>query len=159
MTEFNGLAYFAEIPPPSSTCSAAGLRRHADAHQQAEHFCLCLCSNGDTKHVLLFPRRPEGVFDFAAEALDLADRLQTPIFVMTDLDIGMNQRSASRWNGRRPPVRPWQGDDRRPSFEAGKRTSAVTSTSTATGIPFRTYPGTHPKRGDLFITRGTTKDR
>src|SRR3546814_12360301 len=68
--------------------------------QQADRLSGGYASNGDTNHVLLFPEDPSECFDFAAEALDLADRLQTPVFVMTDLDIGMNHRLCEpfRWD-------------------------------------------------------------
>jgi 2-oxoglutarate ferredoxin oxidoreductase subunit alpha len=73
-------------------------------------------SHGDTKHVLLFPEDPDECFEMSAQALDLADRLQTPVFVMTDLDIGMNQRLCRpfKWDDSRE-IRPRQGDDPRRS--------------------------------------------
>src|SRR3546814_4763958 len=60
--------------------------------QQSDVLACAYASHGDTKHVLLFPEDPRECFEFAAAAFDLADRLQTPVFVMSDLDIGMNQR-------------------------------------------------------------------
>jgi pyruvate/2-oxoacid:ferredoxin oxidoreductase alpha subunit len=77
--------------------------------QQADLLSCAYASHGDTKHVLLFPEDPHECFDFAAAALDLADRLQTPIFVMTDLDIGMNHRLCE----------PLQWDDAR-RYDRGK---------------------------------------
>ena len=77
--------------------------------QQSDVLACAYASHGDTKHVLLFPEDPKECFEFAAEALDLADRLQTPVFVMTDLDIGMNQRLC----------KPLEWDDAR-SYDRGK---------------------------------------
>jgi 2-oxoglutarate ferredoxin oxidoreductase subunit alpha len=113
-------------------------------------------SHGDTKHVLLFPEDPHECFEFAAQALDLADRLQTPIFVMSDLDIGMNQRLCA----------PFAWDDTRQydrgkvmtaaELEAGKDFGRYKDVD-GDGIPYRTYPGTHPSKGAYF-TRGTSRD-
>jgi 2-oxoglutarate ferredoxin oxidoreductase subunit alpha len=124
--------------------------------QQADILACAYASHGDTKHVLLFPEDPYECFEFAASALDLADRLQTPIFVMTDLDIGMNQRLSA----------PLQWDDERKmdrgkvmtheALESGTHFGRYTDVD-GDGIPYRTYPGTHPSRGAYF-TRGTTKD-
>jgi 2-oxoglutarate ferredoxin oxidoreductase subunit alpha len=106
--------------------------------------------------VLLFPEDPYECFEFAAEALDLADRLQTPVFLMTDLDIGMNQRLAN----------PFKWDDSRKydrgkvmtaaDLEAGKEFGRYLDVD-GDGIPFRTYPGTHPTKGAYF-TRGTSRN-
>jgi len=106
--------------------------------------------------VLLFPEDPRECFEFTADALDLADRLQTPVFVMTDLDIGMNHRLC----------RPFNWDETRmidrgkvmtaAELEAGKNFGRYLDVD-GDGIPFRTYPGTHPTKG-AFFTRGTTKD-
>jgi 2-oxoglutarate ferredoxin oxidoreductase subunit alpha len=114
-------------------------------------------SHGDTKHVLLFPEDPAEAFELGALAFDLADRLQTPIFVMLDLDIGMNHRLC----------RPFVWDDAR-TYDRGKvMTAAELDTGKdfgryldvdGDGIPYRTYPGTHPTRGSFF-TRGSTRDR
>ena len=158
MTEFIGLAYFAEIPATLINVQRGGPSTGMPTRtQQADIVSCAYASNGDTKHVLLFPEDPHECFEMAATALDLADRLQTPIFVMTDLDIGMNQRLT------RPFV--WD-DDRR--YDRGKVMTAEELESgkvfgryldvDGDGIPYRTYPGTHPKRG-AFFTRGTTKDR
>src|SRR6185369_11581140 len=113
-------------------------------------------SHGDTKHVLLFPEDPRECFEFSAEALDLADRLQTPIFVMTDLDIGMNQRLCE----------PFVWDDKR-EYDRGKvmtremldegRDFGRYLDVDGDGIPYRTYPATHPTKGGYF-TRGTTRN-
>jgi len=158
MTEFIGLAYFAEIPAFIVNVQRGGPSTGMPTRtQQADILSCAYASNGDTKHVLLFPEDPKECFDFAAEGLDLADRLQTPVFLMTDLDIGMNQRLCE----------PFQWDDAR-AYDRGK---VMTREELETGkpfgryldvegdgIPYRTYPGTHPTKG-AFFTRGTTKDR
>ncbi len=158
MTEFIGLAYFAEIPATIINVQRGGPSTGMPTRtQQADLLSCAYASNGDTKHPLLFPEDPKECFDFAAAALDLADRLQTPIFLMTDLDIGMNTRLCE----------PLVWDDNRKydhgkvmtaeELEAGKNFGRYLDVD-GDGIPYRTYPGTHPKRG-AFFTRGTTKDR
>ncbi|MEO6263363.1 MAG: 2-oxoacid:acceptor oxidoreductase family protein, partial [Luteimonas sp.] len=93
MNEFIGLAYFAEIPVTIIDVQRGGPSTGMPTRTQQSDILACAhASHGDTKHVLLFPEDPHECFEFAAAALDLADRLQTPVFVMTDLDIGMNQR-------------------------------------------------------------------
>ena len=93
MTEFIGLAYFAEIPVTIINVQRGGPSTGMPTRTQQSDLLACAyASHGDTKHVLLFPQDPAECFEFAATALDLADRLQTPVFLMTDLDIGMNQR-------------------------------------------------------------------
>jgi 2-oxoglutarate ferredoxin oxidoreductase subunit alpha len=157
MTEFIGLAYFAEIPATIINVQRGGPSTGMPTRtQQADLIACAYASHGDTKHVLLFPEDPYECFEFTAQALDLADRLQTPVFLMTDLDIGMNQRLTA----------PFQWDDAR-RFDRGKVMSADELEAgrdfgryldvDGDGIPFRTLPGTHPTRGSFF-TRGTTKD-
>ena len=158
MTEFIGLAYFAEVPAVIINVQRGGPSTGMPTRtQQADILSAAYASNGDTKHVLLFPEDPRECFEFGAESLDLADRLQTPVFVMTDLDIGMNQRLCN----------PLAWDDSR-TFDRGKVMTAEELDAGKTfgryldvdgdGIPFRTIPGTHPTKGAYF-TRGTTKDR
>ncbi len=159
MTEFIGLAYFSEIPAVIINVQRGGPSTGMPTRtQQADILSCALASNGDTRHVLLFPEDPKECFDHAATALDLADRLQTPVFVMTDLDIGMNHRLCA----------PFEWDDSR-AYDRGKVMSAEDLQNASAkfgryldvdgdGIPFRTYPGTHPTKGSFF-TRGTTKDR
>ncbi|HVH74181.1 MAG TPA: 2-oxoacid:acceptor oxidoreductase subunit alpha [Stellaceae bacterium] len=158
MQEFIGLAYFAEIPAVifdiQRGSPSTGMPTRT---QQADIISAAYASHGDTKHVLLFPQDPRESFEFAAEALDLADRLQTPVFVMMDLDIGMND-----WL-----VEPLQWDEARKydrgkvldfdALEKGVEFGRYLDVD-GDGIPYRTYPGTHPTRG-AFFTRGTTKDR
>jgi 2-oxoglutarate ferredoxin oxidoreductase subunit alpha len=157
MTEFIGLAYFAEIPVTIIDVQRGGPSTGMPTRtQQADIVSCAYASHGDTKHVLLFPEDPKECFEHAAAALDLADRLQTPVFVMTDLDIGMNQRLC----------KPFEWDDAR-SFDRGKVMSAEELEAgkefarykdvDGDGIPWRTLPGTHPAKGAYF-TRGTTRD-
>jgi 2-oxoglutarate/2-oxoacid ferredoxin oxidoreductase subunit alpha len=157
MTEFIGLAYFAEIPVTIINVQRGGPSTGMPTRtQQADILSCAYASHGDTKHVLLFPEDPHECFDHAATALDLADRLQTPVFLMTDLDIGMNQRLC----------RPFAWDQNRDydrgkvmtaeELEAGKDFGRYKDVD-GDGIPWRTLPGTHPTKGSYF-TRGTTRD-
>jgi 2-oxoglutarate/2-oxoacid ferredoxin oxidoreductase subunit alpha len=158
MQEFLGLAYFAEIPAVVFDVQRAGPSTGMPTRtQQCDLISCAYASHGDTKHVLLFPEDPAEAFDFAADAFDLADRLQTPIFVMLDLDIGMNHRLC----------RPFSWDDSR-KYDRGKVMTAADLDAgkefgryldvDGDGIPYRTYPGTHPSKGSFF-TRGTSRDR
>src|SRR5580693_805524 len=158
MQEFIGLAYFAEIPAVifdiQRGSPSTGMPTRT---QQADILSCAYASHGDTKHVLLFPEDPCEAFTFAAEALDLADRLQTPVFVLMDLDIGMNDWLV-------PPLAwdPARKFDRGKvmtfeDLEAGQEFGRYLDVD-GDGIPFRTLPGTHPRRG-AFFTRGTSKDR
>ena len=157
MSEFIGLAYFAEIPVTLINVQRGGPSTGMPTRTQQSDILACAyASHGDTKHVLLLPEDPHGCFEHAAAALDLAERLQTPVFVMTDLDIGMNQRLC----------KPFAWDDRR-AYDRGKVMSAAELEAgkdfgrykdvNGDGIPWRTLPGTHPTLGSYF-TRGTTRD-
>lgn len=157
MTEFIGLAYFAEIPVTIIDVQRGGPSTGMPTRTQQSDILACAyASHGDTKHVLLLPQDPHECFEHAAAALDLADRLQTPIFVMTDLDIGMNQRLC----------KPFVWDDVR-ELDRGKVMNAQALEAgvdfgrykdvDGDGIPWRTLPGTHPSKGAYF-TRGTTRN-
>jgi 2-oxoglutarate ferredoxin oxidoreductase subunit alpha len=157
MTEFIGLAYFAEIPLTIIDVQRGGPSTGMPTRtQQADLLAAAYASHGDTKHVMLLPQDPGECFEFGAAALDLADRLQTPVFLMTDLDIGMNQRLCE----------PFHWDDAR-RFDRGKVMSAEMLEAgrdfgrykdvDGDGIPWRTIPGTHASKGSYF-TRGTTRD-
>jgi 2-oxoglutarate/2-oxoacid ferredoxin oxidoreductase subunit alpha len=158
MQEFLGLAYFAEIPAVIFDVQRGGPSTGMPTRTQQSDLLACAyASHGDTKHVLLFPQDPHESFEFAALSFDLADRLQTPVFVMLDLDIGMNE-----WL-----VDPLEWDDTRvydhgkvmshDELEAGKDFGRYLDVD-GDGIAYRTLPGTHPTRG-AFFTRGTTRDR
>src|SRR2546427_6177938 len=156
MQEFIGLAYFAEIPAVlfdiQRGSPSTGMPTRT---QQADLLSCAYASHGDTKHVLLFPEDPRECFEFAAASLDLADRLQTRIFLMTDLDIGMNHRLCEplRWDDARRYDRGkvMTHDE----LEAGRDFGRYLDVD-GDGIPYRTLPGTHPERGAYF-TRGTTR--
>ncbi len=158
MQEFLGLAYFAEIPAVIFDVQRAGPSTGMPTRtQQCDILACAYASHGDTKHVLLFPEDPHECFEMAAQAFDLADRLQTPVFVMLDLDIGMNERLS----------KPFAWDDAK-RMDRGKVMTAEQLEAgvdfgryldvDGDGIPFRTYPGTHARRG-AFFTRGTSRDR
>jgi 2-oxoglutarate ferredoxin oxidoreductase subunit alpha len=158
MQEFLGLAYFAEVPAVvfdvQRTGPSTGMPTRS---QQCDVLSCAYASHGDTKHVLMFPEDPHECFTMGAQSFDLADRLQTPIFVLLDLDIGMNERLCA----------PLEWDDSRlydrgkimtyEALEAGKDFGRYLDVD-GDGIPYRTLPGTHPKRGSFF-TRGSSKDR
>jgi len=158
MQEFLGLAYFAEIPAVIFDVQRGGPSTGMPTRtQQSDVLLAAYASHGDTKHVLLFPEDPRECFEFGAMAFDLADRLQTPIFVMLDLDIGMNE-----WL-----CRPLAWDDSR-RFDRGKVLTAAELDAgrdfgryldvDSDGIAYRTLPGTHPSKG-AFFTRGTSRTR
>ena len=158
MQEFIGLAYFAEVPAVIFDVQRAGPSTGMPTRtQQCDLINCAYASHGDTKHVLLLPEDPAEAFEFGAASFDLADRLQTPIFVMLDLDIGMNHRLS----------RPLRWDDSR-VYDRGKVMTAAELESgkdfgryldvDGEGITYRTLPGTHPTKGSFF-TRGTSRDR
>jgi 2-oxoglutarate ferredoxin oxidoreductase subunit alpha len=158
MQEFLGLAYFAEIPAVIFDVQRGGPSTGMPTRTQQADILLCAyASHGDTKHVLLFPEDPRELFEMAALSFDLAERLQTPIFVMEDLDIGMND-----WL-----CQPFRWDDSR-RYDRGKLMTAQDLDGGKTfgryldvdgdAIPYRTLPGTHPSKGAYF-TRGTSRDR
>jgi 2-oxoglutarate/2-oxoacid ferredoxin oxidoreductase subunit alpha len=157
MQEFLGFAYFAEIPAVVFDVQRAGPSTGMPTRtQQCDIIACAYASHGDTKHALLIPEDPAETFDFAADAFDFADRLQTPVFVMIDLDIGMNHRLC----------RPLTWDDKR-QYDRGKVLSTEDLEKAkdfgrymdvdGDGIPYRTYPGAHPEKGAYF-TRGTSHD-
>ena len=158
MQEFLGFAYFAEIPAVIFDVQRGGPSTGMPTRTQQSDLLSCAyASHGDTKQILLFPEDPKEAFEIGAAAFDLADRLQTPVFVMLDLDIGMNERLCE----------PLQWDDgrhydrgkvmTREMLERGESFARYLDVDTD-GIPYRTYPGTHPTEGAYF-TRGTTKDQ
>ncbi|WP_018989694.1 2-oxoacid:acceptor oxidoreductase subunit alpha [Aromatoleum toluclasticum] len=157
MQEFLGLAYFAEIPAVIYDVQRGGPSTGMPTRTQQSDLLACAyASHGDTRHVLLFPEDPYECFTLGAQAFDLAERLQTPVFVMLDLDIGMNERLC----------KPFDWDDSRrydrgkllshEDLEAGKDFGRYLDVD-GDGIPYRTIPGTHPTKGAYF-TRGTTRN-
>ena len=162
MSEFLGLAYFAEVPVVLFNIQRGGPSTGMPTRTQQSDILLCAyASHGDTKHVLLFPANPNECFSMTADAFDLAERLQTPVIIMSDLDIGMND-----W-----VTDPFAWDDRR-VHDRGKVLSAEQLENfkalkgrdwgryqdiDGDAIPYRTLPGTHPTKG-AFFTRGTSHD-
>jgi len=157
MNEFLGLAYFAEIPTVLIDVQRTGPSTGMPTRTQQSDIMLAFyASHGDTKHVLLFPSTPTECFEMTATALDLAERLQTPIMVMTDLDLGMNDHLCDplTWD----PARQYDrgkvldADDLDRIEKFGRYLDVDKD-----GITYRTLPGTHPSKGSFF-TRGTSRD-
>jgi 2-oxoglutarate ferredoxin oxidoreductase subunit alpha len=157
MNEFLGLGYFAEVPAVLIDVQRTGPSTGMPTRtQQSDITITAYASHGDTKHVLLFPSNPKECFELTADAFDLAERLQTPIIVLTDLDLGMNDHMSEpfEWNKER-------------QYDRGKVLTAEDLENMGRfgryldvdgdGIPYRTYPGTHPTKGSYF-TRGTSRD-
>ncbi len=155
MSEFIGLAYFAEVPLVLFDIQRGGPSTGMPTRTQQSDILACAyASHGDTRHVLLIPGDPGECFTFSADAFDLADRLQAPVFVMSDLDIGMNDWVVDelKWD-----------DNRR--FDRGKVLDAAKLEAVSEfaryrdvdgdGVPWRTLPGIHPGKGAYF-TRGTS---
>ena len=158
MSEFLGLAYFAEIPTVLIDVQRAGPSTGMPTRTQQSDILACAyASHGDTKHVLLFPSTPRECFEMTAQAFDLAETLQTPVIMLTDLDLGMNDTMSL----------PLVWDDKR-EYQRGKVFNEVQLEAMnerfgryldidGDGIPYRTYPGAHPSKG-AFFTRGTSRD-
>ncbi|MBX3282214.1 MAG: 2-oxoacid:acceptor oxidoreductase subunit alpha [Acidobacteria bacterium] len=183
MSEFLGLGYFAEIPAVLIDVQRTGPSTGMPTRtQQSDLLSTAYASHGDTKHPLLLPATPKECFEMTAQAFDLTERLQTPVIVVTDLDLGMNDHITeeltwddSREYDRGKVLSPAQLDV---IYGKGSTTSgngnAVDPVDTAElaaykgrfgryldidgdGIPFRTIPGTHVTRG-AFTTRGSSRD-
>lgn len=157
MSEFLGLAYFAEIPVVLVNVQRAGPSTGMPTRTQQSDILTCAyASHGDTKQVLLFPHDPTECFDFAASAFDYAEQLQTPVIIMSDLDLGMNDHLSHEFE--------W--DDNK-QYQHGKVLSAEQLDdiekygryldTDGDGICYRTIPGTHPEKG-AFFTRGTSRN-
>lgn len=158
MSELLGLAYFAEVPAVLIDVQRAGPSTGMPTRtQQSDVLAAAYASHGDTKHVLLFPATACECFEMTAQAFDLAERLQTPIIILSDLDLGMNAHMS-------PPLT-W---DDSAKYDRGKILNAQDLQAMTDkfgryldtdgdGIPNRTYPGTHPELG-AFFTRGSSKD-
>ena len=157
MNEFIGLSYFAEIPAVIFDVQRGGPSTGMPTRtQQSDLTIAAYASHGDTKHPMLFPKDPGECFEFGALAFDLSDRLQTTIFVMLDLDIGMNQWLCEplAWDDGRVLDRGkvMTYDD----LESGREFGRYLDVD-GDGIPYRTYPGVHPDKGAYF-TRGTSRN-
>ena len=157
MNEFLGLAYFAEVPAVVFDVQRAGPSTGMPTRtQQSDLLSVAFASHGDTKHPILLPATPKECFDFAADAFDLAEQIQSPVVVMSDLELGMNQTLSE----------PFQWDDSR-RYNRGKvlnfedleqieRYGRYLDTD-GDGIGYRTLPGTHPTKGSFF-TRGSSRN-
>ncbi len=157
MNEFIGLAYYAEVPAVIFDVQRTGPSTGMPTRTQQGDLMLCAyASHGDTRHVCLYPADPREAFEFAVASFDLAERFQTPVFVLSDLDIGMNDWMI--------PKLTWD-DCYRP--DRGKVLSAEQLETVKTfhryldvdgdGIPYRTLPGVHPK--GAYFTRGSGHNR
>jgi 2-oxoglutarate/2-oxoacid ferredoxin oxidoreductase subunit alpha len=153
MSEFIGLAYYAEVPAVVFDVQRTGPSTGMPTRTQQGDIMLCAyASHGDTRHICLYPSDPREAFEMAVNAFDLAERFQTPVFVLSDLDIGMNDWMV--------PKLAWD-DSYRP--DRGKVLSAAELEEAKTfyryldvdgdGIPQRSLPGVHPKGS--FFTRGS----
>lgn len=158
MTEFLGLAYFTEIPMVLVNVQRSGPSTGMPTRTQQSDILACAyASHGDTKQVLLFPDSPSECFDFSAQAFDIAEQLQTPVIIMSDLDLGMNDHLTEEFA--------WQDDKR---YDKGKVLTAEQLDELDVfgryldvdddGICYRTLPGTHPDKG-AFFNRGTSRNR
>lgn len=153
MNEFIGLAYYAEIPAVIFDIQRVGPSTGMPTRtQQGDLLLAAYASHGDTRHVLLFPANPEECFHMAIRAFDLAERLQTPVFVMSDLDIGMNDWMcpALEWDETYQPDRgkvlTAEQIDKLQKFHRYLDLEED-------AIPYRTLPGVHPK--GAYFTRGS----
>src|SRR6266705_2324466 len=151
MTEFTGYAYYAEIPAVIWDIQRIGPSTGLPTRtSQADLLSVAFLSHGDTKHVMLFPATVEECFEFGWRAFDLAERLQTPVFVLSDLDLGMNVWMSDPF---RYPAKPW---DRGKVLDAADLTRIGSferyKDIDGDAIPYRTLPGTaHPLAG--YFTR------
>jgi 2-oxoglutarate ferredoxin oxidoreductase subunit alpha len=157
MSEFIGLAYYAEVPgvfiDVQRTGPSTGMPTRT---QQADLLSIAYLSHGDTKHIALFASSPEDCFHLAVQAFDLAERFQTPVFLLTDLDIGMNDWMCPTltWDdARRPDRGKVLGADELEKITRFSRYLDVDGD----GIAARTLPGVHPK--GAFFTRGSGHDK
>jgi len=157
MSELIGLAYYAEIPMVLFDIQRVGPSTGMPTRTQQGDIQLCAyASHGDTKHVLLFPSDPGECFDQAVTAFDLAERLQTPVFVVSDLDIGMNDWMCKdlKWDdGYRPDRGKVLNDQDLEKVENFYRYLDVDGD----GIPYRTLPGSNPK--GVYFARGAGHNR
>src|SRR5271170_2526840 len=153
MNEFVGLAYYAEVPCVIFDVQRVGPSTGMPTRTQQSDIMLCAyASHGDTRHVLLFPANPEECFYMAVQAFDLAERLQTPVFVLSDLDIGMNDWMCRdlKWDD---AYRPDRGKMLSAEELAGLDKFYRYVDRDDDAIPYRTLPGVNPK--GAYFTRGS----
>jgi 2-oxoglutarate ferredoxin oxidoreductase subunit alpha len=153
MNEFLGLAYYAEVPAVIFDIQRVGPSTGMPTRTQQGDLLLCAyASHGDTRHVCLYPANPEECFYMAAQAFDLAERLQTPVLVLSDLDIGMNDWMCRdlKWDDNyRPDRGKMLGREEVLKLEKFYRFLD----KDGDGIGYRTLPGVHPKAA--YFTRGS----
>ena len=158
MSEFIGLAYYTEIPSVFFDVQRTGPSTGMPTRtQQADLLSIAYLSHGDTKHIALFPSSPEECFYLSVQAFDLAERYQTPVFVVSDLDIGMNDWMCPRlkWDDAYQPDR---GKVLTPEELEGLETRfSRYLDADGDGIAARTLPGTHAK--GAYFTRGSGHDK
>jgi 2-oxoglutarate ferredoxin oxidoreductase subunit alpha len=157
MNEFIGLAYYGEIPAVVFDVQRTGPSTGMPTRTQQGDLMLCAyASHGDTRHICLYPSDPREAFEFAVKAFDLADRFQTPVFVLSDLDIGMNDWMVAKlaWDD---SYRPDRGKVLSAEELEKIKTFYRYLDSDGDGIPYRTLPGTHPK--GAYFTRGSGHNR
>jgi 2-oxoglutarate ferredoxin oxidoreductase subunit alpha len=150
MNEFLGFAYFAELPAVVFDVQRVGPSTGMPTRtQQADILAAAHASHGDTRHVLLFPADPRECFELSVAAFDLADRLQTPVLVLSDLDIGMNDWMCEEfaWN---PEYTPDHGKVLDAAALAEMEAYHRYVDKDGDGISYRTLPGVHPK-GAYFV--------
>lgn len=158
MSEFLGLAYFAEIPVFLVDIQRSGPSTGMPTRtQQSDLLSSAYLSHGDTKNVLLFPSNPTECFEMTVQGLDLAERLQTPVLMMSDLDLGMNSHMTDKiqWDDNNV----WDRGKvlNHDELENKKERWGRYLDVDGDGIPYRTIPGTHPTKGSYF-TRGSSHD-
>ncbi|MEQ1758031.1 MAG: 2-oxoacid:acceptor oxidoreductase subunit alpha [Vicinamibacterales bacterium] len=153
MSEFIGLGYYAEVPAVIFDVQRTGPSTGMPTRTQQGDLMLCAyASHGDTKHICIYPSDPREAFEFAVKAFDLAERFQTPVFVLSDLDIGMNDWMIPKltWDD---AYRPDRGKVlSAEELEAAKSFYRYLDVD-GDGIPYRTLPGVHPK--GAYFTRGS----
>jgi 2-oxoglutarate ferredoxin oxidoreductase subunit alpha len=153
MQEFLGLAYYAEVPAVIFDIQRVGPSTGMPTRtQQGDLMACAYASHGDTRHVCLYPSSPEECFYMAVQAFDLAERLQTPVMVLSDLDIGMNDWMCPdlKWDD---AYRPDRGKMlAREEIEKLEKFYRYLDRD-GDGIPYRTLPGVHPKAA--YFTRGS----
>jgi 2-oxoglutarate ferredoxin oxidoreductase subunit alpha len=153
MNEFIGLAYYAEIPAVIFDVQRTGPSTGMPTRTQQCDLLLCAyASHGDTRHICLYPADPREAFELSVKAFDLAERFQTPVFVLSDLDIGMNDWMVPKltWDD---SYRPDRGKVLNADDLEKVKTFYRYLDSDGDGIPYRTLPGTHPK--GAYFTRGS----
>jgi 2-oxoglutarate ferredoxin oxidoreductase subunit alpha len=153
MNEFLGLAYYAEVPAVVFDIQRVGPSTGMPTRtQQGDLLLAAYASHGDTRHVCLYPANPEECFYMAVQAFDLAERLQTPVLVLSDLDIGMNDWMCRdlKWDDSyRPDRGKMLGKEELLKLEKFYRFLD----KDGDGIGYRTLPGVHPKAA--YFTRGS----